>query len=171
MVIILSGFGILFNDPYYILGVFKPNLFSVFFSTSFIAGFFMALMLSWICLLQKIRSESKGISFVLTTRKKITYGIIAGSYFLILFFFIFELSYYSYTKSPIIPIHSTFRRLYIVTVLLSTGVFGYIAWLYLCIAKEWNNVIWRDKLYATFNVFFIVLNLMFISFGWFSFYD
>jgi hypothetical protein len=88
-----------------------------------------------------------------------------------MFFFIFELGYYSYEESPIVPVHAAFSRLYLATLLLSVLIFLYIAYLYLAVAREWSNVLWRDKLYAAFNLFFILLNLAFTSLGWLSFYE
>lgn len=167
----VSAFSIVFNDPYYFIYVFKPNLFSLFMSTSFVAIFFMVILGSWIVMLQKIISASHGQVFVLTRKKQLIYGGISLAYFILIFYFIFEIGYYSYNESPIVPVHSAFNKLYFVTLAISVMVFLYIAYLYLKVASEWDNVLWRDKIYATFNVFFIMLNLIFISLGWLSFYE
>jgi len=171
VVMIVSAFSILFNDPYYFIEVFKPNLFSLILSTCFISTFFMAVMLSWIIMLQKIVKASHGQLFFITRKRQLIYASIAGVYFILMFFFIYELGYYSYYESPIVPAHSSFSRLYMVTAFLSILIFLYIGYLYLAVAREWDNVLWRDKIYATFNIFFILLNLAFIFLGWLSFYD
>lgn len=51
MVINLSVSIILFNDPYYFIGVFKPNVLSVFIETMFVALFLMMLISSWVYML------------------------------------------------------------------------------------------------------------------------
>jgi hypothetical protein len=60
LVINLSVSIILFNDPYYFIGVFKPNVFSIFIETLFLALFLMVLISSWIFMLEKINSETRG---------------------------------------------------------------------------------------------------------------
>jgi hypothetical protein len=59
----------------------------------------------------------------------------------------------------------------VAVIVLFALLFLYITWLYLTIARDWKNLVWRDKIYSTFNIFFILLNLIFILLGWFSFYD
>lgn len=107
----------------------------------------------------------------MTLYKKLEYAMISAIYFVIIFWFVFEISYYSFTESPIIPFHSTFNHLYRAIIVLFSIIFLYLAWLYACIVKDWRSLIWRDKVYCSFNIFFILLNLVFISLGWFSFYD
>lgn len=51
MVINLSVSIVLFNDPYYFIGVFKPNVLSVFIETMFVALFLMILISSWVYML------------------------------------------------------------------------------------------------------------------------
>lgn len=171
IVFVLSGFAILFNDPYYFISVFKPNLPCISISTGFVTSFFIAVVISWVSLLDKIRASLKQQVFSFDKARQTKYGIIAISYFIIVFLFIFEVGYYSFTQSPIIPHNSTFNRLYIATVVLTTVIFLYIVWLYLAIIKDWHKVLWRDKIYSVFNIFFILLNFIFILLGWFSFYD
>jgi hypothetical protein len=54
LVINLSVAVILFNDPYYFIGVFKPNVFSIFIETLLLAIFIIVLFWTWIYLLEKI---------------------------------------------------------------------------------------------------------------------
>ena len=54
VVFILSILIILFNDPYYFIGVFKPNVISVFIESLFITGFIIGLLFSWIYMLRTI---------------------------------------------------------------------------------------------------------------------
>jgi uncharacterized membrane protein len=60
LVMVVSAFAILFNDPYYFVEVFRPNIFSLVLSASFISIFLLALMLSWVIMLQKIVAASRG---------------------------------------------------------------------------------------------------------------
>ena len=89
VVLVVSAFGILFNDPYYFVSVFKPNLFSLFLSASFISAFFIAIMLSWICMLQKVIKASHDELFIFTRKKQLIYGGIAAVYFILVFYFIY----------------------------------------------------------------------------------
>lgn len=56
MVINLSIAIILFNDPYYFIGVFKPNVFSIFIETLFLSIFMLVLLSSWVYMLEKINA-------------------------------------------------------------------------------------------------------------------
>ena len=159
LVLVIAAFSILFNDPYFFIYVFKPSLFLLFLSTTFLAAFLVALIISWICMLQKIKSVSKASIYMPSRNQKMLFGCIGALYFLILAYFQFEVSYYSYTESPIVPVHTSFYNLYLLTLAVTLIVFMYIAWLFLSIAKEWNNVLWRDKIYVTFNLFFVLSQL------------
>ena len=60
LVMVVSAFAILFNDPYYFVEVFRPNILSLVLSASFISVFLLAVMLSWVIMLQKIVAASRG---------------------------------------------------------------------------------------------------------------
>ena len=81
----MSGAIILFNDPYYFIEVFQPNLVSLFISTIFIAVYFNVLILSWVCFLEKIKKEGEGQEFIIYPRKKMVYGIISSLFFIVIF--------------------------------------------------------------------------------------
>lgn len=85
----LSVFGILFNDPFYLVEVYYPNLPLLFVSTSLVAAFFVALLLSWICMLQKIEASSQNRTFFLSVSTMWSYSGIAGTYFCLLLYFLF----------------------------------------------------------------------------------
>lgn len=63
VVLVLSGLAIFFNDPYYFIEVFKPNVILLFLSTLFLCTFFIALILSWVCLLERIKAKIDGVPF------------------------------------------------------------------------------------------------------------
>jgi hypothetical protein len=131
VVFLLSVAVIMFNDPYYFLEVFRPSLFFLFVSTFLVVGFFIILMLCWICMLQKIRATSQRRDFFLSLKTKIIYGVITLGYLSIMLGFLYEITYYSYTESPIIPMHAGLDRLYLAMAVLLGILFLYIGWLYL----------------------------------------
>lgn len=122
-------------------------------------------------MLEKIATESRGGKYELSACKKWIYGIIAGDYFCLIFGFNFRIGYYSYTDSPIIPVQQMLSVILILLVVFFGLLFLYILHLYYRIAQVWEDVIWRNKLYVAFNVFFILLVIIFLSLGWFSLYD
>ncbi len=91
--------------------------------------------------------------------------------FAIIFAFNYQISYYAFNDSPIVPTHKVFSGLFFLIIVFFSSVFAYILYLYVRLFLVWENVIWRNKLYALFNIFFIGLLLIFISLGWFSLYD
>jgi hypothetical protein len=70
-----------------------------------------------------------------------------------------------------VPPHKIFSSLFILTVVFFSLIFAYILYLYVRVFQVWDDIIWRHKLYAVFNIFFIFMLLVFISLGWFSLYD
>ena len=54
VVFLLSILIILFNDPYYFIGVFKPNILSVLIESLFVTSFLIGLLFSWIYMLRSI---------------------------------------------------------------------------------------------------------------------
>ncbi len=171
MVINLSVAIILFNDPYYFIGVFKPNVFSIFVETLFLSIFVLVLISSWVYMLEKMIAESRGREHR-TSRARWWINKLAGlDCFIIIFGFNYQIGYYAYNDSPIVPSHRTFSGLFALTVIFFGVVFGYISYLYVQLWRNWEGVIWRHRLYAVFNIFFILLLLIFISLGWFSLYD
>jgi hypothetical protein len=171
VVINLSVAIILFNDPYYFIGVFKPNVFSIFVETLFLSIFVLVLISSWVYMLEKINAESRGREYR-TSRPRWWINQLAGlDCFIIVFGFNYQIGYYAFNDSPIVPTHKTFSGLFVLTVVFFGIVFAYISYLYVRLSRVWESVIWRHKLYAVFNIFFILLLLAFISLGWFSLYD
>lgn len=135
------------------------------------AVFFIALLGSWVHMLEKINCESRGTQYGLTFWRKWIYIIIGMDYFFILFAFNYEIGYYAYHDSPIVPLHKNFLALQFVTSVFFGGLFLYIFYLYARLSAVWRDIIWRHKLYVAFNIFFVGLLVVFISLGWFSLYD
>ena len=59
----------------------------------------------------------------------------------------------------------------IITAVIFSIILCYILYQYGRIVIVWDSLIWRNKIYVLFNVFFICLLFLFILAGWFSFYD
>ena len=54
---------------------------------------------------------------------------------------------------------------------MTLAVFSYVVWLYFRAAQVWDRLIWRDQMYLTFNIFFVILLMFFSALGWLSLYD
>lgn len=122
-------------------------------------------------MLEKINCESRGQQYTLTPCRRWIYTIVGLYYFCILFAFNYEIGYYAYKDSPIVPLHKNFFVIQIVTIIFFGGLFLYIFYLYARLSMIWRDIIWRHKLYIAFNIFFVGLLVIFISLGWFSLYD
>jgi len=74
-------------------------------------------------------------------------------------------------KQFIITAHLAFGVMFALSGAMFLFIFAYILWLYLKILQKWDRMVWRNRLLATFNEFFVVLILIFTSFGWFPLDD
>jgi hypothetical protein len=122
-------------------------------------------------MLEKINVESRGGVMKMTGFKKWIYSLAGIDYFCIIFAFNYQIGYYAWTDSPIVPVHRIFSVILIITSVFFGLLFLYIFYLYIRLLQVWNDIIWRHKLFITFNLFFVGLLLSFISLGWFSLYD
>jgi hypothetical protein len=89
----------------------------------------------------------------------------------VIFAFNAQVGYYSWNEQPIIPAHQAFGVMFALSGAMFLFIFAYILWLYLKILQKWDRLVWRNRLLVSFNAFFVVLLLIFISLGWFSLYD
>ena len=133
--------------------------------------FLIGLLFSWIYMLRTINFEARGLDYSLSNIERLIYIIASIGYFTVIFLFNYEVGSYSYSENPIVAFHKVFKFMIIITAIVFSIIFLYILYEYARIIIVWESLIWRNKIYALFNVFYICLLFLFIIAGWFSFYD
>ncbi|EAS03482.3 Wnt secretion Wnt-binding factor (macronuclear) [Tetrahymena thermophila SB210] len=165
LIVLLSGLLILFNNPFYATTILIPNMASAFFDVFFLVNFFVCLLVFFLVILDRVINENGQKLSKALDKKKIIFAFVIYI-FLLLTYIGFS---YNHLDDPYTSFQDSFGGFYDFCkwtgVVILVAYFLYIIYLYYWVFKSYNTLIWRNRLFSLFSMYYIVCCALFAFSG------